>query len=135
MNTQPPDLPAQPKISTATVQLLSVAATIPALARIMGLEIRGACHMVLTPGFPRPWMVEHPLRAGEWQFDPDRFFDRIKFMSGAEFACGIFLLNVWNPAEASIKKRLQFDLFHALKSLDEGNRHGIARWLTNPIWP
>ena len=129
---------SKPTLSAATNLLLFIAADAPALARYMGLEI-------LPPGVdkqrtlkflprPRPWLVPKYEGSTELTFSPDIFAKSLGKCSTGERHMGLWLLNVWNPQYAHTK-RWRFDLFDALNTLDQPNRHCIVEWLKYPVWP
>lgn len=68
------------------------------------------------------------------EFDPDQFYARMDGASHVEGLCALFVLAVWNPADARTKG-WEFDLFDFAGAADPGNRRALMEWLANPDWP
>lgn len=120
-------------LGEAARSLFHIAANSHTLRDLMGIEQTGLGTFKILP-VARPWLTPHPLRANEFSFDPDRFRKCNRSLSDGENDMVLWLLNVWNPDCAKLKK-WDFDLFAAIGRLDSDNRQAIADWLSNPVWP
>lgn len=120
------------KLNPATEQLLTLAATIPCLARKLGVRLVNEPDTPCLRYSPDvPWLVE---RHGELAFDPDKLHRCIGPWSDGEWLCAMFLLNVWNPANAKAK-RWHFNLMDFLQTADPANRDALIQWMHNPVFP
>ncbi len=79
--------------------------------------------------------LEAKLR--EWhpnEFKPDHFRTMMAGWSHGEILCGLFILSLWNPAEAK-QNGWDFDIFEFAGTADQKNREALIQWLRNPAWP
>ena len=86
----------------------------------------------LARSFP---CLERKLRS--WhptEFDPDQFYEIMTGASHGEVLCALFVLNVWNPADAR-KIGWHFDFFDFAEVADAENRAALMNWLSAPEWP
>lgn len=128
-----PAKPAAKKLSKPTYLLFFVAAHSHVLAEQFGVELDGD-KIKFVPGVHRPWLTAHPGRPEELTFDADKYAETINACSTYTAHMRLFILNVWNPGYAR-SKGWTFDLFKALRGLDQGNSDAIAWFIKNQIWP
>lgn len=138
-DARPTDPKPKAQLSTATALLFHIAARSHSLAELFGVEQMSTDRGEDEPklhfyNVPRPWLAAHPTDRNYYTFDPDKFAARLDYVSKGQRHMMLWILNVWNSTYAE-RQGWHFDLFKALNTLDEGNRHAICWFLENPIWP
>lgn len=134
-----PAKPATQKASLnkATAILFHVAARSHVLAEQFGVELISPDQPLdkepsLTfYNVPRPWLVQ---RGGELSFDADLYAKTLDCCSTYTSHMRLFILNVWSPGYAK-SKGWTFDLFQALRGLDDNNSRAIAWFVKQQVWP
>lgn len=132
--------PAQPatqkaKLTKATYLLFYIAARSHVLAEQFGVDLISPDSESVEPlkfhTMPRPWLI---LERGEYTFDADRYALTVDDCSTYTRHMRLFILNVWNPGYAR-SKGWTFDLFQALRGLDDNNSRAIAWFVKQQVWP
>lgn len=137
MNTLPtPATPATTKkLNRPTSLLFHIAARSHSLADQFGVELISPDDKENEPltflQVSRPWLVEEN---GELTFDADRYAKTVDACSTYTRHMRLFILNVWNPGYAK-SKGWTFDLFAALRGLDDNNSRAIAWFCKTSVWP
>lgn len=137
MKTLPePATPATTKkLNSPTSLLFKIAARSHVLAEQFGVKLISPDTKEHTPlefyNVERPWLVDDH---GELTFDADRYAKTIDACSTYTRHMRLFILNVWNPGYAK-SKGWTFDLFAALRGLDDNNSRAIAWFCKTSVWP
>ena len=127
------DVPKK-KLSAATSLLFHIAARSHVLCNMFGIELEND-EKIIIHQVPRRWLVSHPRDSQELSFDPDKFAAQwLGNCSTYSNHMVLWILNVWNPSYAK-SKGWTFDLFAALRGLDDGNTKALTWWMERNIWP